>query len=766
MMPLFLTSVAFIAGLCLARALSLPVWVWASAALAAALTLLFRKKAWFKHISGRIKAVLFVSPFLLLVFFFLGGLRYTISEPAWTPTDLPWYNDRGTYELVAVVDESPDIRESYTNLHVAVREIYDPASMTFTKVSGAALLRLQGSRDYQLGDLLRMSAAPKTPSSSGSFSYREYLEHQGIYSVIYYPTSVQVLETGQVGKFDLWLEQARHFAAKTIYELYPQPESGLLEGILLGNDNNLPLSTANAYRDTGTAHIIAISGFNMAILAALFSALFTKLTNRYWSLPLTALVLTVYALFVGASPSVVRAAIMAIIAFGGRLVGRKGSSLNALGLTAGIMCLINPHLPWDVSFQLSFMATLGLVLFASPLQEWLKNLLTHRVSEEAASRFSGPVSEYFLFTLAAQVTTLPVILLQFSQLSLTSLLANPLVLPVQPALLVGSMAATLVGMVWLPLGRPLATITWTLSAYTNGIVSLIDRIHGGSMILSPQSVVFASILLVVLLFLFIFRKRLPKWFNQKHWGWLVLFLAALAFLLITSVLRSPDGNLHVKLIRTGDETTVYIKSPTGKNLLIDPASQSNSLAAEVSPSLPLWRFHLDEVVATQLTSAKAISGLNERLPIQRALLLPTAYLISQEDSPALIPTSIEIQKLTEGETIQIEPGLSLLPVASDLDHTALLIRHGKIKILIPGGVDPSLLMAQKGGLLAQLDLLILTDADLENLPADMWQNLGAKTILWNSASISPDLSWQGLDEYSSIEIICDGSDFSLQMQLQ
>ncbi len=766
MMPLFLTSVAFITGLCLARALSLPAWGWASAALLAALAFLFRKKDWFKRISDRVKAALFVSPFLLLVLFFLGGLRYAISEPAWTPADLPWYNDRGTYELVAVVDKSPDIRENYTHLHVAVREIYDPASMTFTKVSGAALLRVQGNREYQLGDLLRMNAAPKTPSSSGSFSYREYLEHQNLYSVIYYPTSVQVLETGQVGRFDLWLDQARQFAAKTIYNLYPQPESGLLEGILLGNDNNLPISTANAYRDTGTAHIIAISGFNMAILAALFSALFTKLTNRYWSLPLTALVLTVYALLVGASPSVVRAAIMAIVAFGGRLVGRKGSSLNALGLTAGIMCLINPHLPWDVSFQLSFMATLGLVLFASPMQDWLKILLTNRFSEETASRFTGPVSEYFLFTLAAQVTTLPVILLQFSQLSLTSLLANPLVLPVQPALLVGSLAATLMGMVWLPLGRIFATLTWPLSAYTNRIVTLIDQINGGSRMLSPQSVVFASILLGVLLFLFIFRKRLPKWFNQQHWGWLVLFLSALAFLLCTSVLRSPDGNLHVRLIRTGDETTIYIKSPTGKSLLIDPSNESNSLAAGISPSLPLWRFHVDEVIATHLASAKTISRLNERLPIERALLLPTAYLISDEDSPALIPASIEVQKLNEGEAIQIEPDLNLLPTASDLDHTALLIEHGKVKILVAGGVDPSQLMAEKGNLLAHLDVLILSDADLKKLPADMWQNLGAEIVLWNSASISPDPSWQGLDEHSRIEINSDGDDFSLQKPLQ
>ncbi len=764
MMPLFLTSIAFIAGICLARALPWPAWLWGvAAALATGVSWLIQKKPWFEHFSNKAKSILFVSPSLLAILIFLGGLRYAINQNPWTPADLAWYNDHGTYELVAVIDKSPDIREGYTNLHVEVHELYDPASMTFSKVHGAALIRVQGVPDYELGDLIRLSAAPKTPSSSGSFSYREYLEHQGIYSIIYSPTAMQVLQKDQVNLFDLWLEQARHFAAKTIYRLYPQPESGLLEGILLGNDNNLPAATANAYRDTGTAHIIAISGFNMAILAALFSALFTKLTNRYWSLPITALVLIVYALLVGSSPSVIRAAIMAIIAFGGRLVGRKDGALNALGLTAGIMCLINPHLPWDVSFQLSFMATLGLVLFASPLQEWLKNLLTKHLSESAANRISGPVSEYFLFTLAAQVTTLPVILLQFSQLSLTSLLANPLVLPVQPALLVGSLAATVLGMIWLPLGRIAATLTWPLSAYSNWAVTLIDRIHGGSMTLSPQAVIYASILLALLLLLFIFRKRLPKWFNQQHWGWLALFLFVLAVLLWTSVSSLPDGNLHIQLIRTVNESSIYLKSPTGKNLLIDPSKESNSLAADISSELPLWQFHLDEVIATQLKTAKAISGLNERLPVERALLLPTSYLISQEDSPAQIPASVETVKINGSDSIQVEAGLQILPVAADLQHTALLIQHGHIKILIAGGTDPAQLISQKEGVLSDLDLLILTDADLENLPADMWQNLGAKTILWNSTSLSPDPTWPGLDELSKIEIISDGNGLSTQL---
>ena len=110
--------------------------------------------------------------------------------------------------------------------------------------------------------------------------------------------------------------------------------------------------------------------------------------------------------------------IMASTAAVGHLIGRRQSGLHALMLTAAVMCLFNPNLPWDVSFQLSFMATLGLVLFAQPMQESLRSMMEKRLGDEKAARISSPISEYFLFTLAAQFTTLPVIAIQFKRISL------------------------------------------------------------------------------------------------------------------------------------------------------------------------------------------------------------------------------------------------------------------------------------------------------------------------------------------------------------
>lgn len=763
MMPLFWTAAAFVTGILLGKTLPVPFWVWAGlAVLAFGVLLISTKKAWYQRLLVKVRPLIAVSPFLLLFFIGLGGLRFDLGIPHWRQNNLAWYNDRGTFGLVAVVDRSPDVREDAVYLHFSARELYDPSSMTFIRVTGSALARLPKTAVWQLGDVLRMNAVPKTPSDNADFSYRDYLEHQGIYTILYYPTSLQRVGTGQAGVLAQLFEPVRILAAKTIYQIYPQPESGLLEGILLGNDNNLPAATGQAYQDTGTAHIIAISGFNMAILAAIFSALFAKLTNRYWSLPLTAGVLTVYALFVGGSPSVVRAAIMAVVTFGGHLIGRKNNGLNALGLSAGVMCLLNPQLPWDVSFQLSFMATLGLVLFAGPLQEGLKIFLSKHFSEAAAARLSGPISEYFLFTLAAQITTLPVILLQFKRFSLTALLANPLALPVQPAVMVGGMSATLLGMAWLPAGQCAALLTWPLLAYSNWIVTVLDRIRGGTMTITNEIAIRLSILVVLLLLLFILRKNIFKWIKQFRRVYLLLPLALLAFALGSSALRGPDGTLHLRLVRSGDETALFLKSPTGTTLLVDPSSESNSLAAEISPLLSPWQFHLDEILATEAQSAQNINGLNERLPVRQVILAPSAYLSAQGETPATLSENIPLKKLGAEESIQIEPDLALVPLASDLHHSALLIRHGQVKILIPNGVDPTLLASFKATELASLSILILNETDTENLPADMWQNYGAQTILWNSAAISPDPAWKGLDEFTSIEVISNGIGVALK----
>jgi competence protein ComEC len=765
MLPLFWIAVAVAAGILIAYLLPLSLWIWVGLLLVGIIfAILTRINSGFALPLRKIERFLHLSPEILLLFLCLGGTRYTLSLPHWTMQDLAWYNERGSFTLVAVVDKPPDRRDNAVYLHVKSRELYDPTSMTYLRVSGDALVRMNKDATWQLGDLLRFTASPKTPFENEDFSYRDYLERQGVYTVVYFPTSIKKMGAGQVSWFWLSLEKLRQRASKSIYSLFPLPESGLLEGILLGNDNNLPQSVKQAYQDTGTAHIIAISGFNMTVLAVLFLWLFSRFMPLYKSTLITFLILILYTLFVGSSPSVVRALLMAVIAYSGRLIGRKGGSLNALGLTAGIMLLINPKLIWDASFQLSFGATFGLIVFSGPLKTNLENFLEKWVSEKAASKWTDPISENFLMSFAAQITTLPVVALQFNRFSLSSLLANPLVLPVQQFILVLGMITTILGMFWTGGGRLLAVILWPLLAYSNRMVEWISQFSNSAVTITGSTALWISILSLLLIIGGILYFYRMKWLKKNQFPFLLFVLSIAAVVTWTIALRQPDGKLHLSLVRADEGTALFLRSPAGETLVIDPGGGANTLATTLSQFLSPYNFHLDAALITNRGSSSSLADLNSRLPVSEAILAPAVYHLSDGETPLSLPEGMAVKELQEKESILLDNAVQIQVLASDSEHAALLLRYGELRIFIPNGLDPAAFNSYRARELRGLSVLVLSDADVVHLPPDMWQNYGAQTILWNSTALSPDPTWPGLDSRQKVTLVGDTKGYSISVQ--
>jgi len=762
-MPLFWIAFAFLIGLLCGKLITLPLWVWtALAAVLLAVTIIGRKyyrRLWL----FRSKPGLFaVWPAILLLSILLGGLRYTLALPRWIENNLAWYNDSGTYLITAVVSEPPDVRETAIYLHVSAREIYDPVTLTYRRISGEALVYTAPGSGWQLGDVLRFSASPQTPSDSEDFSYRDYLQRQGIDTIIYSPASLERVGSGDAPWWSLALDWLRQRAARAIFTAYPQPESGLMAGILLGNDNNLPADLKQAYRDTGTAHIIAISGFNMSVLAAMCTRLFSRAFNKRVTLLLSGFVLITYTLLVGASPSVVRAMIMALFAFGGQLIGRSHAGLNGLGVSALLMTILNPLLPWDASFQLSFAATLGLLLFATPMKDWLYERLESHFSETTAVRLTGPVCDYFLYSLAAQLLTLPVIALQFHRLSLTSLVANPLVLPVQPALLVCGMIVTFVTMLWPAGGRLLGTLTWPLVWWSNAAADFISNWDWGTITLSAGASAALAVVAVLVVLAFILRGYFVKKSIEINWFYAGLAALVITVLTISTASRRPDGYLHLWLVRAGNGSALFLRTPQGSSLLIDPAGSPNQLASAVSRHVSPWDVHIDGVLLTNRAGSSNLDLLSTQLPINKAILTLPVSSLDDNLAPITLPGGMEVKQLGDGEVIQMDEGLTITPIAEDGSRTALLIEYGNTRVLVPGGVDPARLVAQQADNLSSLSILILNEEDVANLPADMWGNFGAQVVLWNSPAVKPLPDWISFETGSIVEIISDGSQYSVK----
>ena len=269
--------------------------------------------------------------------------------------------------------------------------------------------------------------------------------------------------------------------AASLAESVPEPESSLVQALLLGLRDDLPDDMTESFRRTGTAHVLAISGLHIGILLALSLGLSGRLLGRrhqLYLLPPLALV-WLYALLSGMSPSVTRAAIMGSVYLAALFLGRPRSVLPALGLAAAVMVAISPGVLWSVSFQLSFAAMIGIAALAGPIAEWLRRQYDGQARNGAgAAMLLDGVSYSAAMTIGATATTLPLVMLYFERVSLVGLPTTLLVLPALPIVLVTGALTGLAGLIDGAVAEPIGWLAWLASTYVTSVVDAISRLPG------------------------------------------------------------------------------------------------------------------------------------------------------------------------------------------------------------------------------------------------------------------------------------------------
>jgi competence protein ComEC len=590
-LPLLWLSLAFLIGIVLAYQLGWVLATWLVLAGLALLWLLLRRLPLRRP---RVLTSLGSSPFpipiplpALLLALALGAARYTLAQPRFDSSSLASYNDRDqTFILEGVLVQPPDERDTYSLLRLRVDRLRPVDDPLFQPVSGILQARITSGGAWRYGDRLHVQGRLETPPVLQDFSYRDYLARQGVYSLMN-QASARLLLHDQGNPLLALVYALKERALATLYRIFPDPEASLLAGILLGVETGIPEPVQQAFQATGTSHIIAISGFNITILAGLFSTLFVKLLGkrrRFLAAGLSVAAIGLYTILVGAEAAVVRAALMGALALFARQVGRQQDGLNSLGLVAALMALANPNLLWDVGFQLSFMATLGLVLYATPFSEAFVRLASRRLSSSTAQRLAGPVGEYVLITLAAQVTTLPLIAYHFSRISLVAFLVNPLILPAQPPLMILGGLALLVSLVSRPLGQLLAYLAWPFVVFTIRVVELFAPFPGAMLELG-QVALPLILLYYALLFTWTFaRPSLRARLAGLKPGAALLGLGLVTVLVWRSALAAPDGRLHLEMLDVGSGDAFLIRTPSGRYLLVDGGPSTRALSDSLGQS--------------------------------------------------------------------------------------------------------------------------------------------------------------------------------------
>ncbi|MBU2036641.1 ComEC family competence protein [Patescibacteria group bacterium] len=420
-----------------------------------------------------------------LILMVAGAWRYLSASNA--DNLVKQFNDKGKIVLMGVVAEEPDVRSDNVKYAVEVENIkpfdYGFASIERIKSDGKILVVAKKYPMYQYGDKIEINGKLVTPRSSEDFDYQKYLAKDDIFSIIYFP-EIKLLAQNQGD----WLMEKLLFVKnkfkESISQLLTEPQGAFLAGLLLGEKRGLPTELSDAFSRTGTTHIIALSGFNITIIAVALMGLFNFfMVRRQVSFGLSVGVIILFVLMTGAAASVVRAAVMGILVLLAQQVGRLYQIRNALVLAGAIMVYLNPRvLVWDLGFQLSFAATFGLVYISPILQAWLapkdkeKEFVYGQTKPKASGKLLGSVKLVLATTLAAQIAVLPLLVVNFGQLSLIAPLANILILPVIPLTMLAGFLSALAGLIFLPLGQILGWLAWLFLSYEIKIIELLAKI--------------------------------------------------------------------------------------------------------------------------------------------------------------------------------------------------------------------------------------------------------------------------------------------------
>jgi len=437
---------------------------------------------------------------LCLIFCVLGMLRYELSLPQATEHDIQFYNDQKV-RFLGVVKSEPDVRKNHVKLTIKAVQGIEGAPK---EIGGNILIKTSLYPEYHYGDLLDITCQLQAPeplefeTSAGirTFNYDKYLARFDIYSVCYRP-KVELVGHEYGNVIMACLLNIKSSFMRAVQQSLPEPQASFLGGLILGAKKAIPDDLMESFNRTGTTHIVALSGYNITIIAVLIlnmcKHLWISRKGAFW---VSLGAITFFVLIAGAQASILRAGIMGLLVLLATQLGRASRITNVLALAAVVMLIINPKvLVFDAGFQLSFLATIGLVYVSPRLEKFFRWV-------PVAFEIRGSL----LATLSATIMTLPLILFQFGRLSIVAPLVNVLILPTIPIAMAFGFVTGLLAIIWLPLGQMFGWIVWTILSYIIFMVEAFAKFNFASFDIGQISWLWLAVGYSLLSF-FIFRKK-------------------------------------------------------------------------------------------------------------------------------------------------------------------------------------------------------------------------------------------------------------------
>ncbi len=665
-----------------------------------------------------------------------GMARYEAARPPEHPGGIASLNDGTAVHVRGTVTGEPEEREASQRFVVEVEQA--DRGFGFQPSRGNVLVTTRPYPKIGYGDQIDLRGKLTTPPSFEGFDYREYLARRGIDSLASFP---QVRRTGEGGGSPVGraIASVRGSLGNALDSALPEPEAALARGILIGQRASIPRDLTNDLNRAGISHLVAISGYNVTLVAGLGVASLTWLLGRRRATIAAMVVVVLFVLLVGASPSVLRAAVMGIIMLGATLAGRPGSALTAVALAAAFLTGLQPLAANDISFQLSFAATLGLIVLSGPLAELLSGVLRRLLPETIAAALAENVG----VTTAASLAVLPIIAADFGRLSLIAVPANVATVAAFPLILLTSAAAAGAGVVSVQLGDILGQAAYLPLTYLVHAGHFFASVPASTLALSRAGVTTAALMYGAFTVLALAAVRLSKRLPRPEMGVPARFgpavpaailVLALAVVSWTRALESNSDRLRVSVLDVGNGDAVLITTPAGQRILVDGAPSGSALARGLTEELGSRETRIDLVVASNPADDEltGLISILERFDVRSVLVSPAAGKSAtfREWRTTVSRGRVPVREAAAGEYVDLGSGVRLQVLGPSLPETAagdsrdrsvvLRLVYGHISFLLPGAIGAAgeeALLENAGDLRATMLKLSRHGADSASTPA-------------------------------------------------